>query len=109
VDQQEDEAYDQPDYRQGVEHALEDSSHFSVLTSRSVILSAASANALAESKDPLHLSIMHRRDRVFFALDSTLLSAAGKIFDVMAAMLTPQGSFDSARRLASLAAVLRSG
>ena len=73
VDQQEDEAHDQPDYRQGVEDALEDSSQLSVPSSLLfVILSGASANALAKSKDPLHLSIMRRRDRVFSAVDSAL-------------------------------------
>jgi hypothetical protein len=32
VDEEEDEAYDQPDHRQGVEDALEERSQFSVLS-----------------------------------------------------------------------------
>jgi hypothetical protein len=57
VDQQEDEADYQPDDWEGVEDALEDGfqSQFSVLSCLIyvVILCGASANALAESKDPL--------------------------------------------------------
>jgi hypothetical protein len=54
VDQQENQAYDQPDHGQRVEDALEDSLQGSVLR-YIVILSAAGSNERAESKDPLPL------------------------------------------------------
>jgi hypothetical protein len=96
VDEQEDNADYQPDYREGVEDALEKgfqcSSRFSVLSCRwpvlskaahSVILSGASSNELAESKD---LVFFHaRRDR-----------------------LPNRRSFDCAQRFVTLSVVLRS-
>ena len=52
MDQQEDQAHDQPDDWQSVEDALEDGFQFSVLR-HVVILSEACSNERAESKDPL--------------------------------------------------------
>jgi hypothetical protein len=89
VDEEEDEADDQPNDREGVEDALKEGFQLSVPSSQYpvpsfVILSGASANALAESKD--------------------------LAFCVLAQQRPPNTrSFDCARRLASLTVVLRSG
>jgi len=72
VDEKKDETDDQPDDREGVEGALEEG--FQSLNFQSVILSVASANALAESKDPYHpkpllaVGILRLRATVRFAL-----------------------------------------
>jgi len=106
VDEEEDQGDYEPDDWQGVEDALEEGFQ-ALVSSVVVILSGASAKALAESKDPFRLHAT--------LLFEGILSDLGEIgfmrelldaFDESAARV---GILDCARSIASLRIELRSG